>query len=110
MAKPFLDGHRIYARDGSVKKAHGTDHCVYRPDGSRIPGRRWTEQTAAKSIRREQDPRWQKPVALKDPKQVVGVHTRFLHGHVAEPTDTGASENEYLSLSLSVSGGGVGSG
>ena len=110
MAKPFLDGRCIYARDGSVKKVHGTDHCVYRPDGSRIPGMRWIEQTAAKSIRSEQDHRRKKPVALKDPKQAVGVHTRFLHGRVAEPKDTGASENDYLSLSLSVSGGGVGSG
>ena len=66
-------------------------------------------RTAASLIRSEQVPRWQKPVALKDPKQAVGFHTRFLHGRVAEPKDTGASENDYLSLSLSVSGGGVGS-
>ena len=110
MAKPFLHGHRVYARDGSVKEVRGPDHCVYRPDGSRIPGMRWIEQTAAKWIRSEQVPRWQKPAALKDPKQAVGFYTRFLHGRVAEPKDTGASENDYPSLSLSVSGGGVGSG
>ena len=86
MAKPFLDGHRVYARDVSVKKVHGTDHCLYRPDGSRIPGMRWVLQTAAKSTRSEQVPRWQKlAAALKDPKQAVGVHTRLLHGRVAEP-------------------------
>ena len=56
-AKPFLEGRRIYARDGSVKQIHGTDHCVYRPDGSRMPGMLWTEETAAKSIRSEQGPR-----------------------------------------------------
>ena len=110
LPKPFLDGRRIYARDGSVKEVHGTDRCVYRPDGSRIPGMRWVLQTAAKSTRSEQVYGRKKPVALKDPKQAVGVHTRFLHGRVAEPKDTGASENDYLSLSLSVSGGGVGSG
>ena len=109
MAKLSFDGHRVYARDGSVKKVRGPDHCVYRPDGSRIPGMRWIEQTA-KWIRSEQVPRWQKPAAaLKDPKQAVGFYTRFLHGRVAEPKDTGASENDYPSLSLSVSGGGVGS-
>ncbi len=89
---------------------------MYRPDGSRIPGMRWIEQTAATSthsniygVRSEQDHRRKKPVALKDPTQAGGVHTRFLDGRVAEPKDTGASENDSLSLSLSVSGGGVGS-
>ena len=110
LPKPFLDGRRIYARDGSVKEVHGTDRCVYRPDGSRIPGLRWVLQTAAKSTRSEQVYGLKKPAALDDPKQAVGVHTRFLHGRVAEPKDTGASENGNLSLSLSVSGGGVGSG
>ena len=112
MAKPFLDGHRVYARDGSVKEVRGPDHCVYRPDGSRIPGMRWIEQTAAKWIRSEQIPRWQKPAALKDPTSLLDrlthrFYTRFLHGRVAEPKDTGAFDNDYPSLSLSVSGGGI---
>ena len=87
--------------------ARGPDHCVYRPDGSRIPGMRWIEQTAAQWIRSEQVPRWQKPAALKDPTSLLvrlthRFYTRFLHGRVAEPKDTGASDNDYPSLSLSV--------
>lgn len=78
--------------------------------GSEYFDLRETEQTAAKSIRSEQDPRWKKPFALKDPKQAAGVHTHFLHGQVTEPKATGATENDYPSLSLSVSGGDVGSG
>ena len=86
------------------------DRRVYRPDGSRIPGRFWVERPAAKPIRSEQDPRWKKSVTFKDPKQAMGVHTRFLHGQVVEPKQTGASGNDYSSLPLSMSGGGVGSG
>ena len=84
MAKPFLDGHRVYARDGSVKEARWPDHCVHRPDGSRIPGMRWIEQTAAKWIRSEQVPKWQKPAALKDPKPAE-TSSGFLHALLAWP-------------------------